>query len=713
VLNVNESTTLEILTQGLVPGSFRNSVAIESSTPADFDESDNTSSINLEVLAPQTVDVCNNPIDCNPVRACVEPLSTVNICPDYCLTGNFNIEESIDAILGTIELNNDCFLYTPFESNNDMVEEFTIEAINEENVCVSVPIEIDIKTCNEVNLAPVILNDGESYCSAPAQSIQICVEAEDAENHHLSICEIKTWFDCTIGNTEDLCFFFTPLPGSFGNAEVAVKVCGNGLPEQSTVANYTIEVSCPDPIVEADVLVVDHEQANLNGISSSYANGTVVFNPAINDKNGSDCYPDFFVNAIESEPQNGTVQLVNGLIQYRPDEDFIGSDQIIYELCNDCGNCSSGSINVEADVCSALYETCTQPTVTQNICVEFCHESAAIQMVASSSGNSAEITELVCFDYISTENNFGLDTLKISARDAVGNEETAYAYILVQDGCLNPLATNDATTTMENQLKTVSVIDNDVPNTRSFFINVIEEANFGKVFKHLNGTISYLPDYGFTGEDKFVYWLCNAYDLCSQAEVTIVVEDDPKPNIKAVPDHIVTNMNESIRINVIANDTVATGLALEVANSGSPQFGSNILYNNFISYSPSIDFIGKDHFTYTVCNNFGDCDATEVTVTVLENEVISSDGFSSFEHTTIKGVYTNNGFIYVNIASDKIQNVNYNIIDMTGRNLAFGDIQVVQGEQNFIIPYKGTAHQIVLLKIYNDKYILSKKVFVD
>jgi len=715
-LDVNQTANLTIQTQGVTPGNYRNAVSIRSSSPSDENEIDNIAAVNLVVYAPEPIMACENPFACEDIRHCAQTSSTVTICPDFCVPGNFEINEANGAVNGTIELSKNCLEYTPYSGVNNTEDQFLIKATNEQNVCIQIFTIVEIKDCVSNNSKPVILNDEENFCAAPVQAIQICVDAEDMDNDNLSICEIKTHFDCTIGDINDLCFFYTPLPGIVGTRNVSVKVCDGGLPELSTIANYTIDVFCLDPTANPDVLTINNQQAVLNNTPATYFNGTIVFDPTLNDENVSACFPDFFIHAVTKGATYGTEMLVNGSIQYKPDESFAGTDEIEYEICNTCGSCATATVQIDANMCSTTYESCAQPQIENEICVEFCNDNAFIQEISSEANSTINSITQSCFYYTPISNSQSVDTVKIIAGNETGSQEITFAHILIDATCLNPLAENDIVETRENQLKTISILSNDAPNTQSFTINILEDAQFGKVHKNLNGTVTYMPDYGFIGADEFEYWLCNAYDLCSQAKVQVVVKDDFMPNIKAVADNLITNINQPIRINVLANDTIADGIEVAVTNSGVPQYGTNILFNNIISYNPPTNFVGKDQFNYTICNEFNDCDQARVTITMHQNkeEVIShTSTFIPSVSFNIQSVFAANNLIYVNINSSKPKALQYEVVNMLGKTLISNKLKVQTGIHKIKLPYASIASQIVLLRLYDKEHLISEKLFIE
>jgi CSLREA domain-containing protein len=85
----------------------------------------------------------------------------------------------------------------------------------------------------------------------------------------------------------------------------------------------------------------------------------------------------------------------------------------------------------------------------------------------------------------------------------------------------------------------------------------------------------------------------------------------------AVDDSATTNEDNSVTINVLANDADPDGDALTVGSVTQPTNGSAVLNSdNTVTYTPKRDFNGIDTFTYTISDAEGETTTATVTVTV-------------------------------------------------------------------------------------------------
>jgi len=107
--------------------------------------------------------------------------------------------------------------------------------------------------------------------------------------------------------------------------------------------------------------------------------------------------------------------------------------------------------------------------------------------------------------------------------------------------------------------------------------------------------------------------LTEAFDWADQLDM--VPEFNRAP--KAVADEAETNQGVPVTIMVLDNDLDADGDALTVASMSAPANGwCKLNADGSIAYTPAVEFVGADTFTYTVSDVNGATETATVTVTV-------------------------------------------------------------------------------------------------
>ena len=178
---------------------------------------------------------------------------------------------------------------------------------------------------------------------------------------------------------------------------------------------------------------------------------------------------------------------------------------------------------------------------------------------------------------------------------------------------------NVKTTVMDMPVD-INVTENDSRIVRKT-VSIVRFPQHGRVGKpRRNGTVTYTPDSGFSGQDTFGYRGKDKRGRRSKrALVRVTVLPRARPPV-ANNDTAATAINTPVVINVVAND-IDSDRDLDpqsVAIATNPASGG--LVNRFdgtVTYTPSAGFFGTDAFAYTVGDRQGAAsNVATVTVTV-------------------------------------------------------------------------------------------------
>lgn len=102
-------------------------------------------------------------------------------------------------------------------------------------------------------------------------------------------------------------------------------------------------------------------------------------------------------------------------------------------------------------------------------------------------------------------------------------------------------------------------------------------------------------------------------------------------NILVADDVAVTDEDEVIEIDVLANDSDPDGGTLALLTVAKPLFGAATIDDGMIRYTPDPDANGVDTFAYVVTDGRGETKAGQVTVTVNAVDDDPIDGVASFQ----------------------------------------------------------------------------------
>jgi hypothetical protein len=182
-----------------------------------------------------------------------------------------------------------------------------------------------------------------------------------------------------------------------------------------------------------------------------------------------------------------------------------------------------------------------------------------------------------------------------------------------------PIARDDEANTVENTPVTIDVLANDTdPEGDAISVTSVTQPDNGTATDNGDGTVTYTPNFGFTGVDSFTYTISDG-NATDTANVRVFVTEAPNAVPDAVDDEATTVEDTPVTVDVLANDTDADDDTLTVTSVSQPANGSAT--NNgdgTVTYSPDPGFTGTDQFTYSISDGRGGSDTATVHVTVEE-----------------------------------------------------------------------------------------------
>ncbi len=192
---------------------------------------------------------------------------------------------------------------------------------------------------------------------------------------------------------------------------------------------------------------------------------------------------------------------------------------------------------------------------------------------------------------------------------------------------LAPVAVTDTYTTSEDIALVIiapGVLANDSdPENSQLTASLQQQSGTGEVALEMDGSFTYTPDPDWNGEDFFIYAASDS-QLTSTAMVQISVSPVNDPP-EAEDDVDFTDINTDVTTAVLLNDTDIDGNLLPGSLSviTQPVTGTTAVdpVLGTITYTPGVDFLGMDAYTYEICDDGtpapAACSEAMVTITVL------------------------------------------------------------------------------------------------
>ncbi|MEO1208235.1 MAG: Ig-like domain-containing protein, partial [Cyanobacteria bacterium J06638_20] len=457
------------------------------------------------------------------------------------------ITEVTDGANGTVTINPDgTVTYTPNpDFNGTDTFEYTVTSGGvEETATVEVLVNPDGDiTSNEV------ATDEDSDVTIPVLD---SFEDPDAE-----VTGTTDGENGTVTINPDGTVTYTPNPDFNGTDTFTYTVTSGGVPETITVE---VEVS-PDIDIADDssstkedtpvkISVLDNDEfegtdAEITGVTNG-TNGTVTINP-------------------------------DGTVTYTPNPDFSGTDTFTYTV-------TSGGVTETATV-EVTVDAVPDPTDDSFRIREDAPLRGSVTDTDEGDGPATYALvgrpkngEIVfnpdgTFTYTPNPDFNGTEEFTYTITDANGDAKTATARIVVTP--VSDVRNDNATVKNSSRVPTpvtISALDNDTFEGDGATITSTTQGNNGAVVINRDGTVTYTPDLGFSGTDRFTYTITSGGVTETATIIVNVTPAGPTPGLGSSGGDIVVGTNGDDILNGFSDVDILRGLGgNDLINGGSSE----------------------------------------------------------------------------------------------------------------------------------------------
>jgi LPXTG-motif cell wall-anchored protein len=489
---------------------------------------------------------------------------------------------------------------------------------------------------------PVGVNDSANTSEDQPVAIDVLSNDSDPDNDPLTVTRIISGpSDGSVQIGAGGSITYTPDPNFNGQDSFTYEVCDNQTPPLCDSATVSVAVS---PVNDAPIA-----QPDAGTVSEDGSTNVAVLS------NDSDVEGQTLTVTSVTQGTNGAVSInPNGTVSYVPGPDFAGTDSFTYTVCDNGSpsQCDTTTVTMTVtpvndppiardDLASTFKGTAVSiPVLDNDSDIETPNGSLVITTAGGAIHGSASIQGAEIL-YTPDAGYIGSDSFTYTIQDEGGATSTATVNVTVADQSAAPVAQNDAISVDEDGTVTADLIGNDTdpnPGDTLTISNVTDGSN-GLVTLNPDGTITYVPDADFNGNDLFTYTVCDDGTpiQCDSATVAVTVRPVNDPPV-AVGDLSSTDRNSPVTIDVLANDSDIDGGALSISSATQGSGGSVVVVNGQLVYTPTLGFVGSDSFTYVVSDGNGGTDQATVNVTVNQTAqapVASNDQATIGEDTSI------------------------------------------------------------------------------
>ncbi|CAN5874862.1 hypothetical protein BH10CHL1_BH10CHL1_22310 [soil metagenome] len=200
----------------------------------------------------------------------------------------------------------------------------------------------------------------------------------------------------------------------------------------------------------------------------------------------------------------------------------------------------------------------------------------------------------------------GTDYFSYAANDGLSNSAPVLVTLTIHGLNLGPVAAGDVYATIKETPLTVDaahgVLANDKPQPLQ--AQLIRTTAHGTLTFNMDGSFTYTPATGFTGDDTFIYRASDGINTSQYATVHIQVNAAQNNSPVSVDDSYTTQQETALTVDpahgLLANDSDPDGNPLQIGAISSVNPGSKFALNldgSFV-YTPAVGFVGADSFTY-------------------------------------------------------------------------------------------------------------------
>lgn len=211
----------------------------------------------------------------------------------------------------------------------------------------------------------------------------------------------------------------------------------------------------------------------------------------------------------------------------------------------------------------------------------------------------------------------------------------------------SPVAVNDSYQTALNTTLVVNAANGVLGNDRkvgqgTLQATLVDNVTNGLLTLNADGSFTYVPDTGFSGQDSFTYRANEGTAVSNDATVMITVGDGSGTPV-AVDDSYQTTEGTVLVVDaangVLANDTYQGQESLQaVLVDGVLNGALNLNTNGSFSYTPNPNYDGQDSFTYRATAGSASSDIATTMLTIIavdDTPVAADDSYQTPKDTTL------------------------------------------------------------------------------
>ncbi|MBL8784540.1 MAG: tandem-95 repeat protein, partial [Deltaproteobacteria bacterium] len=398
-------------------------------------------------------------------------------------------------------------------------DDFSYRVCDPSGLCDQAAVVIQV---NPVNDRPVANDDATSVPANESSILEITLNDSDPD---LDLLEVRRITEVPAHGTAyinpDNTITYEPQADYVGTDSFIYQVCD------------------PSGLCDTALVTVFVGSNNRNPSAKDDEATTRENEPTEIDALANDSDPDSDPLTIEQveDPAHGTTAIVDGVIVYTPDLDFVGFDIFFYTACDSKGACATAFVVVEVQEAVNVPPTAVDDTVSTKVNTPVTIDTTSNDI--DPDGDPLSVTEVTqpehgavvlnndgTVTYTPETGYVGTDDFTVTISDGRGGTSTQRVVVVVLEGDNHAPDAVDDSYNLPSQPKILRVMDNDSdPDGDTFFIIDVTQPRFGTVRLTSDGQLNYVPNVGFWGRDRFKYTISDGRGGVDSAFVDLYIGD--------------------------------------------------------------------------------------------------------------------------------------------------------------------------------------------
>ncbi|NOZ49945.1 MAG: tandem-95 repeat protein, partial [Chloroflexi bacterium] len=506
-------------------------------------------------------------------------------------------------------------------------------------------------TVNPVNDASVAIDDAVSTDEDTPIDIHVLANDSDVEGDAISVIAVSPAQHGTAILGGDGSIRYTPDLNYNGSDGFTYTISdGQG---GSDVGSVTITINPvddpPEGVRDATIL---HTTAALLAVGTNLLQQT----EAEIDVLANDVNPDHDQLQVTrvGRARFGRVSIAaNGKVKYTPDAGFgLGTDTFTYTVG------AVGKVFESVDAIHVVLNPPVDEVIAIDDAVTTLEDKSVTFPIISNDINNATGTQLSLMGvvpgqgtvvvnpddtvtYSPPANLNGTDVITYVVGNGATGADTGVATVTITPVNDPPDAVADGATTPEDTAVTIDVLANDT-DVDGDALSVVEVGHprHGTVEINPNGSLNYRPDSRFYGIDRFSYIVRDAQGADDIGVVLVSVT--PINNYPQAAIDLTSTLEDTpVIIPVLLNDFDPDDDTLSVIGVSQGHHGTVVIDgDNTLTYTPALNFDGRDSFSYEVSDGqLSDTAAVDVSVQAVNDPPQAGDDHVNTAADTARDIF--------------------------------------------------------------------------